>query len=234
MIAAIVINVFELLAFLVGIFYYRKNKSKPTFYLVAFLGLTFLVEAFGWYGLFMEYGYFSFWKDTPFEKNLWLYNLYGIISFFFYITYFKWYLKSKNSIRWLNMLTGVFIGASLIELIFIKGLFAVSLPITNISGTLLVFFSISLYYLELLKSEKILLVHKSLPFYISVGALLFHLCTTPLFIYGSYYSNSIDPAFVSLYRQIIFGTNYLLYSIYIAGFLICYRTQNPYYPRKSF
>jgi hypothetical protein len=123
---------------------------------------------------------------------------------------------------------------SVFEIIFSGGFFIGSMPLTNIFGTLLVFLSIAFYYLELLKSDQILQVHKTLPFYVSVGALIFHLCTTPFFIYSTYYSISIDPNFVSLYRRVIFGTNYLLYSIYIAGFLICSRKKDHYSHRKNF
>jgi hypothetical protein len=121
-----------------------------------------------------------------------------------------------------------------LEIIFTEGFFVKFMPICNILGTLFIFLSIAFYYMELLKSDQILQVQKSLPFYISVGALLFHIITTPLFIYSVYYSNSVDPSFVSLYRQVIFGINYLLYLIYIIGFLICLRTKDPYFHKKNF
>ncbi len=234
MVAGLLINLFELVAFITGIYYYRKNKSKPTLYLVWFLGITVFSELFSWYAYFVKTGFLSFLIDTPFESNNWSGNLYSIISYLFYINYFKWYLTSKNSITLLNRFSIVFFLVSILEIIFFDGFFTGSMAITNIFGTLLVFLSISFYYLELLKSDQILQVQKSLPFYVSVGALIFHLCTTPLFLYSSYYSNSIDPDFVNLYRQVIFGTNYLLYSIYTAGFLICSQKKDPYYSRKSF
>ncbi len=234
MIAAIFVNFLELLAFLIGIFYYKKHQSRPTYYLVWFLGITIFSELFSWYAYFVNNGFLSFLKGTVLETNNWVGNVYSIISYLFYITYFKWYLTSPKSISILNKVSIVFFIVSILEIIFSKGFFISSMPITNIFGTLLVFYSIAFYYLELLSSDQILNVHKSLPFYISVGALIFHLCTTPFFIYSSYYSNSIDPSFVSLYRQVIFGTNYLLYSIYIAGFLICSKTKDPYYHRKNF
>lgn len=234
MTAAILAQILELGAFLAALFYYRKNKSKPTSYLVFFLGLTVCVEILGWYPWLIDLGYLSFLRDSLFQKNYWLFNLYGIISYLFYMNYFKWYLSSKRSIGILNRLSILFLVIGVFENVLSGAFFIKFMPITNIFGTLFVFLSIAFYYLELLKSDQILQVQKTLPFYISVGALLFHLCATPFFIYSSYYSNSIDPAFVSLYRRVIFGINYVLYAIYIAGFLICYRKENPYYPKKSF
>lgn len=202
--------------------------------MVWFLGITLFSEISGWYTYFVEDGFLDFLKGTLFEKNYWLVNIYAVLSYLFYINYFKWYLNAKKSILVLNWASILFVTASILELNFSAGFFERFMPISNILGTLLVFMSIAFYYLELLKSDQILKIHKSLPFYVSVGALLFHLCTTPLFIYSAYYSILIDPSFVSLYRQIIFSSNYFLYSTYILGFLICYRTENPYFPKKNF
>lgn len=234
MIPGLLINFFEIIAFLTGIFYYQKNKTKPSFYLVCFLGITVFSELFSWYTFFIDDGFLHFLKGTSFGANYWLGNTYSVISFLFYINYFKWYLSTKRSINILNWISIVFLVLSILEIIFSRGFFVKFMPISTIVGTLFVFLSISFYYLELLKSDQILQVQKSLPFYVSVGALIFHLCTTPLFLYSSYLSNSIDPSFVSLYRQVIFGSNYLLYSIYIAGFIICSRKKDPYFPKKNF
>ncbi len=234
MFGVLLVNSLELLAFLVGVFYYKKNKSQPTLFLVWFLGITVFSEFFGWYAYFVKIGFLSFLKGTSFENNYWSANIYTIISYLFYINYFKWYLLSKKSIIIINRISIIFFIVSILEILFSDGFFIKFMPITNIVGTLFVFLSIAFYYLELLKSDQILQVQKSLPFFVSVGALIFHLCTTPLFLYSVYYSNSVDPGFVILYRQVIFGTNYLLYSIYIVGFIICSRKKNPYFPRKNF
>lgn len=234
MLGSIVVNTLEFIALIVGVFYYLRNKSIPTYYLVWFLGITFLNEIFCRYTSFVQDGFLNFLIDTPFGKNYWLVNTYSIISYLFYINYFKWYLSSKRAINILNRVSWIFLLVSVLEIVFAKGYFDRFMPISNIVGTLSVFLSIGFYYLELLNSDQILKVYKTLPFYVSVGALIFHLCTTPIFIYSTYYSYSIDPSFVSLYRQIIFGSNYVLYSIYIAGFLICYYREIPYYPKKNY
>lgn len=198
------------------------------------MGITLFSELFSWYAYFIDAGFLESLKGTVFESNYWIGNTYAIISYLFYINYFKWYLQDVKSIRIVNTLTGIFIVINIIEIIFFGGFFERIMPLANIFGTLFIFISIAFYYLELLKSDKILAVQRSLPFYVSVGALLFHLCTTPIFIYSVYYSISIDPDFVNLYRHVIFGINILLYSIYILGFLVCSQTPNPYWTRKDF
>lgn len=234
MILGFLINLIELLAFVFGLIYYQKNKSRETYFLVWFLGITIFTELFKWYAYFVYSGFLSFLQGSVFESNYWLGNSYALISYLFYINYFKWFLLSKKSIKTINLLSVLFIIISISEIILSSGFFYRFMPISNIVGTLFVFISIGFFYLELLKSDQILVVTRSLPFYISVGALIFHLCTTPLFIYSVYYSNSIDPGFVNLYRHFIFGTNILLYSIYILGFLVCSQTKNLSSLKKNF
>lgn len=234
MIPLILVNCFELLAFITGVVYYKKNKSKSTFYFVLFLGFTVFIELVNWYPVLIPDGLLYSLKGTVYESNYFLGNCYSLISYFFYITYFKWHIVSKMRINFLNVFTGLFIIVSLWEYIFSGHFFNAFLPISNIFGTLLVILSIGFYYLELLRTEKILHFNRSLPFYVSIGALFFHLCTTPLFIYSSYYSHTIDPVFVNLYRWVILGANYLLYSIYAIGFLVCYKKRMPYYSRNDF
>ncbi|HLW33373.1 MAG TPA: hypothetical protein VKX40_14015 [Aequorivita sp.] len=230
----LLINLLELLAFVIAVYYYQKKKSKPNYYLAWFLGITFLVEILSWYTYYTDTGFLHFLKGTYFETNYWLGNMYSLYSYLFYINYFKWFLVSKSSRLLLNRASIFFLIFGIGEILLSKGFFVRAMPFSDVLGTLLIFLSIGIYYLELLKSDQILLVHKTLPFYVSVGALIFHLTTTPFFIYSSYYSESIDPGFVDLYRQVIFGANYLLYSIYIAGFLICLRTKTPYFHNRSY
>lgn len=234
MIGFLLINLLELVAFVIAVFYYRKKKSKPNYYLTIFLGITFLVESLSWYTFFIEDGFLHFLEGTPFETNYWLANIYSLFSYLFYINYFRLHMVSKSSRMLIYRISIFFLVFGMVEIFFSQGFFVRAMPFSDILGTLLVFLSIGIYYLELLKSDQILLVHKSLPFYVSVGALIFHLITTPFFIYSSYYSKSIDPGFAELYKQAILGANYLLYSIYIIGFLICLRTKTPYFHNKSY
>jgi hypothetical protein len=73
-----------------------------------------------------------------------------------------------------------------------------------------------------------------MPFYVSIAALIFHLCTTPLFIYSTYFSESINPEFYKLYLQVVLGSNFLMYSIYIIGFIVCAQSRNLYYKTKHY
>ena len=216
----------ECLALGTGIYCYRKTRSKPTLYLVYFLAITVFVETVGIYPYFVKPdGLLSSLQGTPWELNYWWYNLYHVFSYAFFITFFKYFIASRNQVKLITYLTYFFVIASSLYLFFFDSFFVAYSPFTIILGTFLIFLSISFYFLELLNSDQVLRVFYVLPFYISVGALIFHLCTAPLFIYSIYYRESIDPEFVVLYRRVIFGANLIMYSIFITGFLICARNR---------
>ncbi len=228
-------NLLELIAFLSSIYYYRKSNDKFSLILVCYLAFTVFVEIIGWYNYFInDFSFLNSLKGTVFEQNYWLYNIQLLISMIFYVTYFKLYLKSKNLKRVLNVLLVLFVLTSVLYLVFSGIYFVAFSPFTVIVGTLLIFLSIFFYYLELLNSNEILRVHKTLPFYVSVAALIFHLCTTPLFIYSTYFSESHNPEFFNLYIQVIFSCNFIMYSLYIIGFFICARNKNHYYGKKLY
>ena len=227
--ARIFINFLQLVAFICAIYYYRKHTYKQSKWLALFLGVTFLVEVASYYTSFIENdGIFSFLANTPYSENYWLYNIFMLVSAAFYVIYFRWNLTSKKSKVVLDVLLVSFAIGSILHQAFSGVFFVGYSPFTVILGTVLIILSIALFYLELLNSNLILKVHKTLPFYISVAVLIFYLCTTPLFIYSIYFSESINPDFYVLYLRVIISTNFIMYSIYIAGFLICSRNKNPY------
>lgn len=218
----LLVYLIEFLAFIASLYYYRRDKGKNSFFLTCFLGLTIVFELLGAYTVFIEtYDSLTNLKGTVWENNYWLYNIQLIISALFYTTYFKWQLTSKVMVKILNVLLLLFLLGSVSYLLFSEIYFVSFSPFTLIVGTLMILASISMYYLELLQSDLILNVTRSLPFYVSIGALIFHLCTPPLFLYGIYFSESINPEFVSTYKLIIFGSNFIMYTIYILGFIIC-------------
>ncbi|HBC05617.1 MAG TPA: hypothetical protein DC015_15820, partial [Aequorivita sp.] len=117
MLALFFVHLVEFLAFLTGLIYYQKNKSKPTLYLVWFLGITVCSEIFGWYAYFVENGFLYFLKGTPFESNYWWANIYTVISYLFYVNYFKWYLSAKKSVTIINRVSIVFLIFSILEIV---------------------------------------------------------------------------------------------------------------------
>lgn len=218
---------FEWAAFILSFYFFKKYPSKPIKYLVVFLGFNLLVETIGFYTFFVDEWFFlSFLKNTPFEKNYWLYNIYLIISFLFYALFFKWFLTSTKTIRWIEILSGLFLIISTSVLLFSEVFFVKYPPVTLVFGTVLVLISVFVYYLELINTDNILNLSKSVIFYISVGVLIFHLCMTPVFIFSSLLIDKNTPENIIFYTSLLKVGNYVLYSSFILGFIICAKSNS--------
>ena len=200
-------------------------------YFVWFLWLTVFVEVIATYaGLayYTDYKYFSFIKGTPFAGNYWLYNIYSIIAFTVYICFFSFHLRSEKWKKGFSITTIIFILSSILYLFITDVYFKAHSIFTFFLGSLIVLVSIGVFYWELLKSDEILAIKKSIHFYISVGALVYHLGFVPLVIYSRYYNIAKSPEFVEIYIFILYGINYFLYSLYTLGFIICSRKRRSY------
>ncbi|AXT58868.1 hypothetical protein D1816_00385 [Aquimarina sp. AD10] len=227
----IIVSLLELFAAILGTLYVVKyREDNPSRYFVMFLWLTVLVETIGVIPTVvysvpsLDYLKDSFWS----KKNLWLYNSYLIISIIFYVFYIKLNLKSDFFRKVLVYFILFYGTTSVINLIFSDVFFEVYSSYSFLIGSILIFLCIGLYFYEILQSNAILSFGKLIPFYFSVGTLVFHLCVTPLFIYSKYLSNSISPDFVSIYRLILTIANIFMYTCYSIGFIVCFKKNKSY------
>jgi len=227
----IIINLFELIAAIIGTIYISRYRvDRFTRYLVFFLWFTVFVEIiFGWLPtLIEEIIAFKFLENTIFAFNIWIYNIYDVISFTFYLLYFANLMESERHKNIGVKIVGVYIIFCIMNLSFSGVFFDTNSTFNAVIGTLLLVLYIIYFYFQMLQSEKILEFYKTIPFYVSVGALVFHLIVNPIFIYEQYYSNTVSPEFVRIFLTILTIVNIFMYSCYTIGFLICYKKNNSY------
>ncbi len=222
----------ELIAAIAGTVYLRnvRTKKSSTRYFVWFLWFTVVLETIGTYApiaYFEGYDLFYFLKERVFQDNKWLYNCYSLVSASFYTYYFGTFIKSKNWKLILKILLIAFIVSSVLNLIFSDVFFEEDSKYVNLGGTFLVFFAITLFYFELLKSDRLLNLKRFLPLYVSIGVIIFYLCVTPLSIFSDYF-NSENSLFVKLQVHLILFSNIFMYSFFILGFYICSRKKRSY------
>lgn len=224
----------EISAALVGTYYLKKGRLqfKNTNYLVLFLWFTVLLETLGCYApiaYFSDYKYFAFVVGTPFENNFWLFNLYGLTNFSFFAFYFISFLKNKYWRNIFYLLIGSFIGIAGIVMTTTGSFFKEPSRFVAIVGTMLLFVGVVLFYFELLRSNILLQVKRFLPFYVSVGVLVFNLCITPIDILSQYFSVADgNELFVKLHLNVLLFANIFMYSTFIFGFIICSRKKKSY------
>lgn len=226
-------HLLEFIAALAGSYYIQSRKSvkKNDWYLVIFLWVILFVEIIGvyaQYAYYSNYEYLSFIKNTPFERNYWLYNIKNIFNYLVYVYFFKSYLTTKKLQYFLNFAMLVFFITSLVNLLNADVFFKAHSSYIAMAGSTLLLISIGGYFYEFLKSDKILYFKYSLPVYIALGLLVFELTISPLKIYSNYFNENISPEFVSLFSFAILVTNIWLYSIFTFGFLLCSQKKNSY------
>ncbi len=217
----------ELLAAIAGTYYLKKAPIpfKNSRFLVLFLWFTIFVELFGAYApiaYFSGYEILASIKDTPFENNLWWFNIFILINIIFFTYYFISFLRNKTVKTIAYICLVMFFIASVGVYATSVSIFKVTSNFVIITGTILLLLSVLLFYFELLRSDLLLQLKYFLPFYISVGVLVFNLSVAPLDILSNYFSlGDGNRLFVKFQINVILYANIFLYSSFILGFLIC-------------
>ena len=221
----------EVLAAIAGSYYLKTAEMpfKNSKYLVYFLWFTVFVELIGSYApiaYFSNYKYFSFIKGTPFEFNYWWFNIFIMLNFAFFTYYFVSFLRNKTVKSIGHFFIALYLIVSISIYAFSNNIFKVTSNFVIIMGTLFLLLSVLFFYFELLRSDLLLQLKRFLPFYISVGVLVFNLTVTPVDILADYFSGGEEnELFIKLHVNLLLYANIFLYSSFILGFLICSKTK---------
>ncbi|WP_434036593.1 hypothetical protein [Formosa sp. 4Alg 33] len=213
---------FESIAALTAIFTYKKYKHTAIKYFIYFLVYVVVCETLAFYTFLVNDGIFNFLKGTIFQKNYWFGNLYwgiGAPTFFMFF-----YLKLFNSIKikkFVRALIPLFLLISIGTIVFdVEYYFNNYIVSNDIFGALIILLVVTLYFYEILQSDKIITFHKSIYFYISSTMFVWVLITTPLVFYDIYFTTA-DWSFVILKRQIFLISNMSMYLTFSLALLCC-------------
>ena len=143
---------------------YKKFKSRFVFYFACFICVSLLAELIGLY----------IWKIVE-DNNYWVFNIYTFFEFNFIALIYHTIIKDHRVVKIIK-----YIMISFNILYFSSFLFP---PIQDKHITVLNFLLISvfsiLYLRQLLNSTQILNYKRHLPFWITVGFLIFYLSSIP-------------------------------------------------------
>ena len=212
----------EILAAVTGLILYKKYKHTAAKYFIFFLVYIVIMVVIGRYSfLVRNNGVFSFLEGTLLERNYWWFTLFWKIAA---VVFFGWYYsKILKSILHKKILKISLIAFVIISLIIIlsnlKLYFTSSIPSIGILGALIILQCVFYYFMEILKSDKILTFHKSISFYISCAILLFWLIKTPLAFFEPYYRKA-DMDYVNLRGYINLFVNTFMYLTYTIGLIV--------------
>jgi len=206
----------ELISAIVGTIYFYKYKHTHLKYFLFLLWYITLTEFLGWYIIKYDIIKLLFIDENGVKYNWWLYNLLRFITFntLFYI-YFK-SLNDKSFKKWIKIFAFIYNIFYIINWALIQSFFYEMSVMPKVLGSLLLVTIAIFYFIELLKSDKIITYHKKLLFWISIGLILFYTGTIPFSIKISGYAllKGIHNLFLIIWILAI-----LMYLIFAFGFI---------------
>lgn len=203
---------FEFLALLFGLIYYKKYFKTNLKYFLFLLILTFGIEL-----------YYTISKTISGKapNNALVYNILDLIKYCYYFFLFYTFVKRIRFRKIILSIGIVYLLSVIIEFGFVINLNE-SNAFNSYSfsfGALLLAISIGLYIIELLKSDEVLFIKKSLLFWISSGLLIYYVGALPFFISFRFLSSE-ELANSGMYiLYILFSLGIIMNSCFIFGFL---------------
>ncbi|HBK70184.1 MAG TPA: hypothetical protein DDZ39_00755, partial [Flavobacteriaceae bacterium] len=105
-----------------------------------------------------------------------------------------------------------------INWVFFQHLFTENAVYPRIIGSIFLTICVIFYFIELLQSDKIISFHRLVPFWISVGLLVFYTSTIPFTVVQNSYMLSNDNAVLKIFIiKLILAT--AMYLIFAFGFI---------------
>lgn len=186
------------------VFYFKYAKRSLRFLLVI-LWLSVFTEFFSNY---MYENKFLMYKET----NYWLYNLmYPTWKFLYLYIYYK-VLEVKVYKLWVKYFIILYGVAISINWLFLQNFLFELESYSRILGCIFITLSAIFYLLELLRSNKIIIFHRKLLFWISIGLMLFYSGSIPFIIIRDFYSHIDYIHNIFLIRYLLAALMYLLFT----------------------
>lgn len=204
---------------------FPQHFGRPERVLVFYLCISFFSECIG---LTRGFIYNNGLEDNAFylkypqlTQTYWWFNIYIIIAALCFGFYFRSQLKSSKFKKIFKWVLIVFLVTTVINLIFSDVYFANYSLYTDVTSVIILGAIISFYYYELLSSDAILSLGRSFPFLISIPVFLYYIAISPLFFLSSFLVPK-ELVFYEFYRSLLASGNFLLYGMFIFGYLWCY------------
>ena len=213
------VRYFELLAAIFGTIYFYKYKNT---HLRIFLYLLWLITFSEFLAYFISRPghkieallYYN--EENKNFYNFWIYNILDSISFLVYYYIFHNALQTLKYRYFIKIFAISYCILSVINWLFVQDFYTEMQSYLFIIGAIFLIISIIFYYIELMRSEKILKFHRGLLFWISIGLLIYYSGTIPFSV--QYNGYAIIPGIHELFL-IIYILAITMYLIFTFGFI---------------
>ena len=212
---------FEIFAALVGLYFLNKTKTRCTKIFVFYLLYVVFVEFVGTCLIyFKSTTIFSFLISLGILSTGWynLFWMYGSVIFvlFYYHTLFT-NLRFKLFLKIMAILFSI---VMISHFIVFPDIFLTNrTPLYQISGLIITLICVTLYFIEFLNGEKILMVFQTFSFYATLGLFVWWLIVTPVIFFENY-NTEADWDFANLKRRIFLFANIFMYTCFVTGFIM--------------
>ncbi|WP_438710368.1 hypothetical protein ACSTS3_15305 [Aquimarina muelleri] len=194
----------ELISAIIGSIFYYKYKTTFLKFFAFLLWYTALNEISG----ILIREYIS-------KYNAIIYNIYYCINFTYLLLIYRHYI---NNIKYRKLIFAFILIYYIVLIInsFFENYLIEFQSVPYIMAATFIITSISIYFVEILNTEKVLYVKKNLLFWISVGLLLFYIGNIPFRILRNYYEDLTDAKILVLLNVIL---AVIMNACYIIGFI---------------
>lgn len=195
----------ELLAALVGLFYFQQLKKTYWVHFIIYLVIIFVLEAVSKWFLINHLHFKRYYYDL------------FVIPFQFLFLFWLYCIKSFQNIRIFKIccfVYGIFFGLHLFNFEFIRMISSMSYTI----GVLIIAILVYLEFLKQIKSDEILNYGQNKMFYINIGVLLFYVGTLPFFVFDKYLFENDRFTWNNYLTFFLLSAN-VLYLFFTASFL---------------
>lgn len=157
----------------------------------------------------------AFFVGVIFRKNtFYIYNIWNLANSYFSFYFFYKLINNKlkrNIIKTIALFYTVF---SIVDITFFTTFIFDNLNYNIIVSSILIVISVMLYFAELLNNEAVLIINKSIYFWISVGVLFFNIGMIPIFVIAELIN------YRGIFDIIILSLNIIMAICFITGFIV--------------
>ena len=194
-----------LISIIIGFFFtIRRNTNRFLKILPYFLLISFVVEVYG-YSIHTR------------RQTAILYNFFTAFEFLFYIWLISYMVKSVKASRILKIISIVYFGIALINILFIQGITNFH-SITYAIGCVVLIACCLYYIIELFQTKESVNIARQPAFWICSGLLFFYACSFPIYGLGKFMMSFPNVIIHNIY-EIIITMNVLLYLMFTIAYL---------------
>ncbi|MCX7547419.1 hypothetical protein OS188_05560 [Xanthomarina sp. F1114] len=211
----------------IGIMFYKKYRnynSKIFIYYLVYVALVDFIGSYPSYVIEIEelHGLGNYLKGTYFSRNFWWFTIFWNIGSVLFMSYYYYViLKNRTFKKIVKYICLIFLASSIIYISQnVDAFFNSLLKFVNIFGALVILNCISLYFIEILNSDKILVFYKSLNSIVSITMFLWWLIITTLLFYEAYFS-AYDIGYLNLRSNVYLFSNLFMYSTFSLALILC-------------